>query len=266
MVNPVKEKLRQGEPAFGAAFGFTCAPLVEMVGLLGYDFAYLDAEHGTIDPGECADLVRASDARSLPAIVRVGTDDPQVMLRYLDTGIGGIQLPHMRRREDAERAVDAVRFHPHGTRGLAAGRWSDYGLGESLAQSVERANDEVLLIAQIEDTEALDRLEEIASVDGVDVWFVGPADLSQALGVTGQLDHPLVKETVATTIKRLRAMGKIVGSAARTASQANWFLELGVQYFTVSAVRMFAAGAQEFQRGIETPAGNQAANENDRSA
>ena len=254
MSNPVRDKLRQGAPAFGPSFGFGCATLVEVVGLLGFDFAYLDAEHGTISPRECEDLVRAADARDLPTIVRVGTSDPQVMLRYLDTGISGIQLPHMRVREDAERAVRAVRFHPHGERGLAGGRWADFGLRDPLPQNVQRANEEVLLIAQIEDREALDNLDELVAVEGVDVWFVGPSDVSQALGYPGQQTQPVVKDTVASTIKRLRDRGKIVGTAGPNADQVNYYLGLGVQYFTVSANQLFIGGARTFQANVEVPA------------
>ena len=255
MSNPVKEKLQRGEPAFGASFGFACAPLMEMVGLLGFDFVYLDAEHGTITPRDCEDILRAAAARGTPTLARVGTKDPQVMVPYLDTGIAGIQLPHMLRRADAEAAVRAVRFHPHGERGLAGGRWADFGLGDPLTTWVERANDELLLIAQIEDKQALDNLDEIVAVEGVDVWFVGPSDLSQSLGYPGQQNHPVAKEAFTSTIKRLRDKGKIVGSSGPNVEQTNWLMELGVQYFTVSGPRMFISGAQEFHRSLAIPAG-----------
>jgi 4-hydroxy-2-oxoheptanedioate aldolase len=251
MANPVKEKLLRGERVRGLSFGFACAPLVEVGALLGYDFTYRDAEHGTISPRECEDLVRAAGCRSQPVICRVGTSDPQVMLRYLDTGIAGIQLPHMRQRADVERAVRAVRFHPLGDRGLAGGRWADYGLGEPLPKAVARANDEVLLIAQIEDLDAVERLDELIEVPGVDVWFVGPSDLSQAAGRPGQQDHPEVRALVEGTIRRLRERGKIVGSAAAQPEPANHFFELGVQYIQVNVPRLFVAGAQAFLRATD---------------
>jgi 4-hydroxy-2-oxoheptanedioate aldolase len=250
MNNTVKEKLKRGERAMGLSFGFVAPQLGEIGALLGFDVTYLDAEHGTISPRECEDLVRAADCRQQPTICRVGTSDPQVMLRYLDTGISGIQLPHMREAADVERAVRAVRFHPHGDRGLAGGRWADFGLRESLPKFVGRANDEVLLIAQIEDMEAVERLDEITKVEGVDVWFVGPSDLSQAAGHPGQQDHPEVKELVESTIKRLREKGKIVGSAAAQPEAANRYFELGVQYIQINVPRLFVAGAQAFQRGV----------------
>lgn len=250
MPNPVKEKLLRGERALGLSFGFACAPLVEVGALMGFDFTYLDAEHGTISPRECEDLVRAADCRQSPTICRVGTSDPQVMLRYLDTGIAGIQLPHMRRAEDVERAVRAVRFHPLGERGLAGGRWADFGLRDPLPKSVARANDELLLIAQIEDLDAAERLDELVAVPGVDVWFVGPSDLSQAAGHPGQQDHPEVRALVEGTIKWLRDKGKIVGSAAAQPEAANRFFELGVQYIQINVPRLFVTGAQAFLRGV----------------
>jgi 4-hydroxy-2-oxoheptanedioate aldolase len=250
MPNSVKDKLRRGERALGLSFGFACAPLVEVGALLGFDFTYLDAEHGTISPRECEDLVRAADCRQSPTICRVGTSDPQVMLRYLDTGIAGIQLPHMRTAADVERAVRAVRFHPHGERGLAGGRWADFGLRDPLPRSVARANDELLLIAQIEDLDAVERLDELVAVPGVDVWFVGPSDLSQAAGHPGQQDHPDVRALVEGTIKKLRDKEKIVGSAAAQPEAANRFFELGVQYVQINVPRLFVAGAQAFLRGV----------------
>lgn len=250
MPNPVKEKLLRGERALGLSFGFACAPLVEVGALMGFDFTYLDAEHGTISPRECEDLVRAAGCRQQATICRVGTSDPQVMLRYLDTGIAGIQLPHMRRAEDVERAVRAVRFHPHGERGLAGGRWADYGLRDPLPTLVGRANDDLLLIAQIEDLDAVERLDELVAVPGVDVWFVGPSDLSQAAGYPGQQDHPAVRELVEGATTRLREKGKIVGSAAAQPEAANRFFELGVQYLQINVPRLFVAGAQAFLRGV----------------
>jgi 4-hydroxy-2-oxoheptanedioate aldolase len=250
MANVVKEKLLRGERALGLSFGFACPPLVEVGALIGFDFTYVDAEHGTVSPRECEDIVRAAACRRQPTICRVGTSDPQVMLRYLDTGIAGIQLPHMRQPEDVARAVRAVRFHPHGDRGLAGGRWADYGLGEPLPKAVARANDEVLLIAQIEDMEAVERLDELVAVPGVDVWFVGPSDLSQAAGYPGQQDHPEVRSLVESTITRLRERGKIVGSAAAQPEAANRYLDLGVQYIQINVPRLFVAGAQAFLRGL----------------
>ena len=250
MPNPVKDKLRRGERALGLSFGFACAPLVEVGALLGFDFTYLDAEHGTISPRECEDLVRAADCRQSPTICRVGTSDPQVMLRYLDTGIAGIQLPHMRTAADVERAVRAVRFHPDGERGLAGGRWADFGLRDPLPRSVARSNDELLLIAQIEDLDAVERLDELVAVPGVDVWFVGPSDLSQAAGHPGQQDHPEVRALVESTIKKLRDKEKVVGSAAAQPEAANRYFELGVQYVQINVPRLFVAGAQAFLRGV----------------
>jgi 4-hydroxy-2-oxoheptanedioate aldolase len=254
MTNPVKEKLQRGERALGLSFGFACAPLVEVGALMGFDFTYLDAEHGTISPRECEDLVRAADCRRQATICRVGTSDPQVMLRYLDTGIAGIQLPHMREAADVARAVRAVRFHPLGDRGLAGGRWADYGMRDALPNLVTRANEEVLLIAQIEDLEAVEHLDQLTAVPGVDVWFVGPSDLSQAAGHPGQQDHPEVRALVERTIGRLREKGKIVGSAAAQPDAANRYFELGVQYIQINVPRLFVAGAQAFLRGVSKEA------------
>jgi 4-hydroxy-2-oxoheptanedioate aldolase len=248
--NPVKEKLLKGERVLGLSFGFVSPQLVEVGALMGFDFTYLDAEHGTISPRECEDLVRAADCRQSPTICRVGTSDPQVMLRYLDTGIAGIQLPHMRTAQDVLNAVRGVRFYPHGDRGLAGGRWADFGLRDPLPKSVTRANDELLLIAQIEDMEAVERIDELTAVEGVDVWFVGPSDLSQAAGFPGQQDHPKARALVEDTIKKLRDKGKIVGSAAAVPDAANRYFELGVQYIQINVPRLFVAGAQAFLRGV----------------
>lgn len=250
MPSPLKERLQRGERILGLSFGFACAQLVEVGALMSFDFTYLDAEHGTISPRECEDMVRASSCRGKPTICRVGTSDPQVMLRYLDTGISGIQLPHMRRAEDVQAAVRAVRFHPDGERGLGGGRWADFGLRESLPKSVVRANEELLLIAQIEDSEAVERLDELIAVPGVDVWFVGPSDLSQAAGYPGQQDHPEARALVESTITRLRERGKFVGCAGAQPEAVNRYFELGVQYLQINVPRIFVTGAQAFLNGV----------------
>ena len=249
MPNPVKERLLRGDRALGLSFGFACAPLVEVGALLGFDFTYLDAEHGTISPRECEDLVRAADCRQSPTICRVGTSDPQVMLRYLDTGIAGIQLPHMRTAADVERAVRAVRFHP---RRRARPRRRALGRLRPARPSakVRGAQQRRAPAHRADRGPGRGRAPGRTGGGARRGRLVRRAfDLSQAAGHPGQQDHPEVRALVEGTITKLRDEEKIVGSAAAQPEAANRFFELG------RAVRPDQRAAPLRRGGAGLPAG-----------
>ena len=158
----------------------------------GFDFLVFDGEHGPIEPRDCEGLVHAAELRGSAPLVRVPTNEPSVILRYLDTGAIGVHVPLVDSAEEAEAAVAAVEYAPRGTRGLAGVRASDYGT-VPLAEYVEQANEATMVVIQV-GAAAVERVGEIAAVEGVDVIFVGPTDLSQAFGVTGQTGHPVLEQ------------------------------------------------------------------------
>jgi len=232
--NRTKAKLAAGEPVFGC-FVRTAEPsLVEYVALLGWDFLVFDAEHGTLQPNQVEELCRAVEPRGVTPIVRVTTNDPPTILRYLDTGAHGAHIPWVNSAAEAERAVQSVKYAPRGIRGLAGSRASEWGLREPLSAYVERANRETLVVIHIETQVAVDAIDDYLAVDGVDVLFLGPTDLSQSLGHPGDTRHPDVQAALERVAAAVVGSDKVLGIYAGTADLTREWLDRGARYFTTS--------------------------------
>ena len=189
--NRVKKILREGGLALGTHVGGIPDPqIVELIGLAGFDAAFIDMEHTTFDLHDVQAMVMAAERVGVTPIVRTPGFDPAFILRLLDMGVQGVQVPHVSSAAVAREAVKAVRYPPEGERGMAAGsRAANFGK-TPLLEHMARSNKEVLLACMIEDMEAVEQIAEIAAVDGVDLLAVGPSDLSRSLGVSGHPDHP----------------------------------------------------------------------------
>ena len=248
--NAVKEKLRAGEAVVGIFCTLPSPATVEMLGLMGYDFAIIDAEHGPMDLETCEDMVRAADATDIVPIVRVAMNLPQNILRYLDAGALGVQIPMVNSREEAERVVASTKYPPLGRRGLAGTRASGYGVGMNLVDYVAMANQETLVVVQVETREALARVEEIAAVEQVDVVFLGPTDLSTALGHPGQAAHPEVLAAIEEAGRSILSAGKAVGTIARDLEAYSHWRELGFQYLATSLTSFIAQAGRAYLEGI----------------
>jgi staphyloferrin B biosynthesis citrate synthase len=173
-------------------------------------------EHTPFDLHDVTQMVMAAERVGITPIVRTPGFDPAFILRLLDQGVRGIQVPHVSNPETAREAVKAVRYPPQGERGMAAGsRAAEFGK-VSLLDHMAQSNREVLLACMIEDVEAIERIDEIAAVEGVDLLAVGPSDLSRSLGVSGQPDHP----RLIAAIDRVREAVK-KGAGARLALPLN---------------------------------------------
>ena len=174
--NRVKRILREGGLALGTHVGGIPDPqIVEIIGLAGFDAAFIDMEHTSFDLHDVQAMVMAAERVGITPIVRTPGFDPAFILRLLDMGVQGVQVPHVGSAEMARAAVQAVRYPPQGERGMAAGsRAAEFGripLVEHMAQS----NREILLACMIEDMAAVERIDEIAAVEGVDLLAVGPS-------------------------------------------------------------------------------------------
>ena len=212
LTNKMKAKIQSGEPAFGVSVMFPAPELVEMIGELGFDWVMLDAEHGSITPDNVGPMILSAERRGITPIVRPEKNDPAVINKYLDRGAMGVQVPHVNTAAEAAAAVSACRYYPGGTRGLGGGRMADFGYGVPTAEYVAEANENMLVCVQIEDVEAVENLDEILKVDGVDVFFIGPTDLAQSMGHPGNNGHPDVQKVVKETFDRIHAAGKASGT------------------------------------------------------
>ena len=189
--NRVKRILADGGLAIGTHVGGIADPqIVEIIGLAGFDAAFIDMEHTSFDLRDIQLMVMAAERAGVTPIVRTPGFDPAFILRLLDMGVQGIQVPHVSTAETAREAVKAVRYPPQGERGMAAAsRAADYGKTR-LLDHMTASNKEITLACMIEDVEAIDNIDQIAATEGVDLLAVGPSDLSRSLGVSGQPDHP----------------------------------------------------------------------------
>src|SRR3954462_3899722 len=252
--NTAKAKLKAGEALIGPIVGFTSPQLVEIAGRAGFDFVFLDCEHGAIGLDEVENMVRAADLVGVSTIVRVPENNAAQILRYLDLGAHGVQVPHMTTKDDAQRVVDATKYAPQGSRGMGGGRASDYGLGPFSGEDyLAFANQQTWVSGMIEDLEGIRNLDQILTVEGLDLSAIGPNDLAGSLGHPGQMNHPEVQRTIDEIVAQARAAGKAVGvggnpdaeGVRRNILRGATYLTLGFSGFIGRASRGLLTRARE---------------------
>lgn len=240
--NVVKEKLKADKLVVGFRMEFASSLLVEILGDVGFDFVFIDCElrNGLSDQA-VEEMIRVAELVNLTPIVRVPTNRPEIIGNYLNQGAMGIIAPHCKNKEVTQSLVRAVKYPPEGERGMGGRSFSLRNM--PLSDYVREANKETMAIALIEDAEAVRNLSEIVTVDGVDVIIVGQYDLSSSMGYPGEIEHPMVRETVEKIISEARAAGKAVAigpAPLQDPEQLKHFLNMGVRYmdfFTTDVIR-----------------------------
>ena len=244
--NPMKRKLLAGQPAFGVSVMFPSPHVVDMIGRLGFDWVLLDCEHGSISIESVELMVLAAEAAGVTPIARPSVNSFEAIGQLMDRGVMGVQVPHVNNGDDARRAVEAVKYHPLGERGLAAGvRSSSYGFGLTMSEYTEMSNRETLVCVQLEEGEAVKNVDQIMAVEGVDVFFVGTSDLSQSLGYPGRPDVPAVQEAMQHVFSTATAAGKISGSAGNAAATLQ-YLDQGVAYLYTHLTTLLSSASKAF--------------------
>lgn len=251
--NTTKAKLKAGEPVFGCFVRYPDASLVEVVAYQGWDFVVFDGEHGPIDPGACEDMVRAAELRGVTPIVRVTTNQPPIILRYMDTGAQGLHVPWVNSASEAEAAVRSVKYSPRGMRGLAGVRAAGFGQVISLAEYTQQANTETLVVIHIETIDAVDELAAIAAVDGVDVIFLGPTDLSHSLGLPGQFDHPDVQAAMDRIVETVAESDAALGTFVGNPTAARAWVDRGARYVVTGLEALLAPAMRDYLRTVRSP-------------
>ena len=244
--NRMKEKLRAGEPVFGVSVMIPSPQIVEMVAAAGFDWVLIDCEHGTITLESVELMAMAAEASGITAIARPVSRSPEHILQVMDRGVMGVQVPHVKSAADARAAVAAVKFHPLGERSIAAGtRAAQYDAHGTLADYVKAANEATLIAVQIEDREAVENLDEILKVDDIDVFFIGPSDLSQSMGFPGNPKAPVVAEAIESSFRKMVAARRTPGTPA-TAENLQGVLDKGVRYIYTHLPRLLASSAKAY--------------------
>jgi 2-keto-3-deoxy-L-rhamnonate aldolase RhmA len=244
--NRMKEKIARGEPALGCSVMFPSAQIVEMLGYAGFDWVLLDCEHGSLALADVELMAMACDAVGITPIARPRSNAAADIQGVMDRGVMGVQVPHVNCAEDARRAVAAVKFGPGAARGLAAGTRPDsWGLGARMPDFAARANAQSLVCVQLEHAEAIGNVEEILAVDGIDVFFIGPSDLSQSMGFPGNPKAPPVAKAIDETLAAIVAAGRVPGMPA-TAETAAEVVAKGCRYVYTHLPRLIGAGSTAF--------------------
>jgi 2-keto-3-deoxy-L-rhamnonate aldolase RhmA len=240
--NLAKRKLAEGKPISVVNPGHSSPSLVEFVATLGFDAVFLDGEHGSGGWEETENMVRAAELGGATPICRVQANEASVITRTLDRGAGGVQVPHVNTRLQAELAVRHAKYAPLGARGWAGGR---AGYGVPSEQYAAHANAETMLVVMLEETEALDNLDEILRVDHIDAFFVAPGDLAQSMGRPGETGHPQVVAAVDAAVGRIKAAGRAAGVLTTPATLGK-YLELGALYLYVGLPDLVLPGARDY--------------------
>lgn len=227
----IKKMMAEGKRVFGMVANMTDPAVIEIAGICGYDYVRLDCEHTPFSILEIRNCIRAADAVGIPLIVRITELD--AITGLLDFGVGGFMIPHVRSAEEAKRIVRDVKYYPIGLRGFSDGaRAQRYGFVD-MKQFIQDANDEIVLMCQIEDKYGIANMEEIIAVEGIDGICTGPNDIAQSLGIPTMTKDPRVKEVEQRIIATARKYGKQMFMSAKTPERAKELMDLGVMAVSV---------------------------------
>jgi 4-hydroxy-2-oxoheptanedioate aldolase len=244
--NRMKAQLLAGEPTLGCSVMFPSPQVVEMLGYAGFDWVLLDCEHGSLSLGDVELMAMAADAVGITAIARPRSNSTADIQSVMDRGVMGVQVPHINTADDARRAVSAVKFGPGAGRGLAAGTRPDsWGLGAKMPDFTAAANAQSVVCVQLEHEAAIRNADEILLVDGVDVFFIGPSDLSQSMGHPGNPKAQPVAQAIGETLSKITAAGKVPGMPATTDNVSS-VISSGARYIYTHLPRLIGAGAAPF--------------------
>lgn len=231
----LKEKLRSRQTQIGTFVKLADPTALEVLGLAGMDFAIIDTEHAPCDQMLLLDMIRAADSVGLPTIVRVPEGTEPHILKALDIGVSGVQIPGLSTVEEIREAVSFTKYAPRGVRGLSfAQRSAGYGTKEKF-QYMQDSNDGLINVVHIENKDAAARVEELCALEDIDVLFIGPMDISQSLGHPGDPGHEDVQKAVHKVIDVCNSKGKPFGIFVGTPEAAQKYKELGASYIALAS-------------------------------
>lgn len=233
-VNHLKQKLDAGKAVMGTWSVIPSPVVADIIGSVGLDFLIIDAEHGPASYETAQEIAIACEARSVSPVMRVGGVNPGEILRALETGVHCIQIPNVATVEDVSQIVSCVNYPPAGNRGFSpftrAGGYS-HRMGGSV---LDDANVSTLLAIHVEGKCALDNLEAMCRTPELDIVFIGMYDLSQSLGIPGDVENPRVMDAARSMASQITSAGKYAGTIVTNADQLAEFLDMGVKYITYS--------------------------------
>ncbi len=248
----LKKRLKNGEALNGCWLNLGSSLTAEIVGQSGFDWVLVDLEHGAGSEKDALSQLQALHASATGAIIRVESNDKRRVQRALDMGAEGIMCPQVKTVVDAQIAVDGMFYSPDGNRGVAK-MVRATGFGKDFDAYRQDSKDNILGIIQIETAEALDNLDEIAALEGVDVLFVGPSDLTMSLGIFGQLDHPRFLDALKAIVAAATKAGKATGILLFDPDDYKSYYDLGIRFIACGSDATFVAqGAKQMARTLNS--------------
>ena len=229
----IKRRMKAGETVIGTWNSFPSPSVVNAIGCAGLDFVVIDCEHGPMNFETAENLVRAAEASGMSSVIRVPSNTDHFILRALDIGADGVQVPHVSSSDDAVEVVKSAKYSPIGERGLSP--FTKAGLyGVNAVNHIKDSNEKTMVVLNVEGVEGLKNLPSISSVDGVDVVFIGPYDLSQSMGKPGDVENPEVISAIKQAVTISKENNISCGSFARDEKYLDILISCGVQYITYS--------------------------------
>ncbi len=228
--NYLKEKLQAGQAVLGTWCSIPSAVTADVIASAGLDFMIIDAEHGPISFETAQHMVMACEARNVSPVMRVGSVNEADILKALDIGVHCIQVPNIFQKKQVEELIHYSKFPPAGNRGFspftrAAGYTKDNAVSHA-----QTANANVMVAINIEGKEAIENIEEILEVEGLDILFVGLFDLSKVLGIPGQTSNPRVLDYLEELTAKINKAGKFPGTITTDHASIERFIEIGLKY------------------------------------
>jgi 4-hydroxy-2-oxoheptanedioate aldolase len=251
-INHVKRRLKAGEPSIGTWLSLPSPEAAEYASRIGFDWLVIDAEHNPVDIRTLAQMFSAMSASGTAPMVRIPWNTPENFKRVLDAGAWGTVVPMVNTREEAERAVEASRYYPEGRRSVGGGRHG-MSFGASAAEYYSNANEQVLLVLQIEHIEGVENAEEILSVPGVDACFIGPNDLAASmglgLGVPLESDNEQLVQAIMHVRDTCKKHGVAPGVHTSGAEGVNFRIGQGFQFCAMASELRYMVGflKQDFE-------------------
>ena len=226
----LKERLRNGEQVLGTMVTtFTAPDIAKILQVCGFDFFIVDCEHGAFTTREVANIIAVARGIGMPALVRIPEMRREHALKFMEMGASGLLLPNTETAEQAKMLVDCTKYAPLGHRGVSLSRPHTDFKKVSGATYMPQANDETILMCQIESRKGVENVEEIIAVEGIDVAFIGPNDMSQDYGILGQFEHPEIVAAFEKIIAAAEANGKWAGAHFGGAAPLKPWLKKGMQ-------------------------------------
>jgi 4-hydroxy-2-oxoheptanedioate aldolase len=250
--NTFKRALRAGSAQIGLWSSLSSNYTVEVIAGAGFDWILLDSEHSPADIENLLTQLQAAAPYPTHPVVRIPWNDMVTIKRVLDIGAQSLLVPYVSTADEARAAVSYTRYPPAGVRGVAGTtRATRFG---RIPEYARRAHEEICLLVQVETEQALENIEAICAVEGVDGIFVGPADLHASLGHTGEIAHPKVKPLIDDAIRRIRKSGRAPGILTPNEADARHWLECGALFVAVGAdVGILARGAEALAAKFKRP-------------